>query len=557
MPANSLYLATPTARRHPLFFLLGGLAFGLLWVNVALAAEWQFAIETGRQNGRAFLWIPPTCERVRGIVIGQQVVLEKVVFEDPAIREAATRENLALVLLIPAAIGEYDDHDHGAETLQRILDGLAARSGYAELAQAPLLTLGHSGGALFAWKTAYWNPDRCFGVIGLKSAPVPPPPYARKSKSDGIPALNDVPVLDVSGQYEAWGLPGRSAEYHWRWVRGALLANRAIGNNALMSELVEPGVTHFGWSPELARYVALFIEKAAHLRIPASAPEIGQPVTLNALRQESGWLTDPTFLTPPRYPAAPFGKFIGDPTLALWHLDEEMARANEDFGAAHKGKSPQMLTFVQDGQPVPTAWMEELRFEPVGDGLTVKVAADFLRESPPELSFPEKRALSHAEGPIQFRLIGGWSGGGEQTGPDTFRIQMDRFQFVRPNGSLMILAWHPGDARHAQTEQAGQIKYPVKNLAGPTQQINFDPVPDQTPDAPPILLRATSDAGLPVAFFVLAGPAEIEGKTLKLNALPPRTKRPVEVSVVAWQWGRSGAAPVQTAEPVVRIFVLR
>jgi hypothetical protein len=47
------------------------------------------------------------------------------------------------------------------------------------------------------------------------------------------------------------------------------------------------------------------------------------------------------------------------------------------------------------------------------------------------------------------------------------------------------------------------------------------------------------------------GPAEIQGDLLKLTAIPPRAKFPVEVTVVAWQFGTLGPAAVQSAEPVI------
>ena len=99
-------------------------------------------------KGRTFLWIPPTCRQVRGVILAQQVILEKLALEDPAIRQAAADENLAIALVVPACIGDYDEKGKGAETLQKILDDLAEESGYAEISQAPLLTLGHSGGAI-------------------------------------------------------------------------------------------------------------------------------------------------------------------------------------------------------------------------------------------------------------------------------------------------------------------------------------------------------------------------------------------------------------------------
>ena len=69
-------------------------------------------------------------------------------------------------------------------------------------------------------------------------------------------------------------------------------------------------------------------------------------------------------------------------------------------------------------------------------------------------------------------------------------------------------------------------------------------------------LHATSDAKVPVYFYVREGPAEIVGDTLKFTPVPPRAKFPVKVAVVAWQWGRSIEPKLKTAEPVERAILL-
>ena len=71
-------------------------------------------------------------------------------------------------------------------------------------------------------------------------------------------------------------------------------------------------------------------------------------------------------------------------------------------------------------------------------------------------------------------------------------------------------------------------------------------------------LRATSDAGAPVYYYVREGPAEVEGDTLRFTKLPPRAKFPVRVTVVAWQYGRSLEPKLQSAAPVEQsFFVIR
>jgi len=98
------------------------------------------------------------------------------------------------------------------------------------------------------------------------------------------------------------------------------------------------------------------------------------------------------------------------------------------------------------------------------------------------------------------------------------------------------------------------LHFPLRNNSGAEQHITFAAIPDQHVDAPPIPLEASSDAGAKVRFYVREGPAAVEGDTLRLSAIPPRAKFPVKVTVVAWQWGRSTEARLQSAAPVERTF---
>ena len=71
----------------------------------------------------------------------------------------------------------------------------------------------------------------------------------------------------------------------------------------------------------------------------------------------------------------------------------------------------------------------------------------------------------------------------------------------------------------------------------------------------PLPLKAVSDCGLPVYYYVKEGPARITANnTLEFTPIPPRSRFPVKVTVVAWQYGLKGK--VQTAEPVERSFYI-
>jgi hypothetical protein len=69
-----------------------------------------------------------------------------------------------------------------------------------------------------------------------------------------------------------------------------------------------------------------------------------------------------------------------------------------------------------------------------------------------------------------------------------------------------------------------------------------------------VQLKAVSDAGLYVRFFVDAGPAGIEGDTLVFTKLPANAKLPLTVTVGAWQFGQWDEPKVKKADIVKQSF---
>jgi pimeloyl-ACP methyl ester carboxylesterase len=564
----------------------------LLLAAQSRAAEYQFSVPCGEKGGSASLWIPPACKHLRGLLIGHQVILEDRVFQDPIIRDACAHQDLGIVILFHDPVGLLGDYHHDTPrnkavdqirqlaeqndidveikppstqperrlkayvpsdaALQSILQQLADQSGYAEVATAPFITLGHSGGAIFAWNMAYCFPDRIVGVIGLHSAVLMPPAFDTKATPTGFPACC------ISGEYESWTGPTVPLDNHWRWLRGGILDMRGHFNTQA-HEIVQPGSTHFNWDEPLARHVAMFIEKAAALRIPPASSDDApatQP-TLRTLPLESGWLTDVEVLSgPSRYRPAPYNQFGNDPALAFWHMDKDLAESTENFPSHYGGKTEQRVTFVQDGKPIPASWIEPVQFQPLDDGITIKVAASFLDRTPANTA-NSGIPLTHADEPIKFRLIGGWGGGGEQVGPDTFRIRFDHFGDSRWCSNIQIMAYAEGTNQYKYAEQPCQIQFPDKNKEGAAQTIDFKKIDDVKAGVASIPLTATATSGLPVCYFVRQGPAVVEGNTLKIDAIPPRTKFPVKVDIVAYQWGRSIEPKVQSAADVEQVFYIQ
>ncbi len=199
--------------------------------------------------------------------------------------------------------------------------------------------------------------------------------------------------------------------------------------------------------------------------------------------------------------------------------------------------------------PVAKQGFAPLKFQPGQDGLTFKVEGGFLSEIPPELIGAGTK-LGHAPGPIKFRII---TGPAIQTGPETFRIQFDRGGM---GGPIWIQEEHPGDDQYRHAVQPGQMVIPPKLDKGKPQTITFPKIENQKAGVKSIKLEAVSDSGLPVDYYVLAGPAEVEGDTLKLTPIPVRSEYPVKVTIVAYQWGRTIEPLYQSAQPVEQTFTI-
>ena len=130
-------------------------------------------------------------------------------------------------------------------------------------------------------------------------------------------------------------------------------------------------------------------------------------------------------------------------------------------------------------------------------------------------------------------------------------MQYDALAPATSGARVTFMAYSAGDKDYRYTEMAGMMPRGFSGLKkGGEQTITFPPIGDIKANAGPIELKATSDAGLAVEYYVAYGPAMIGGGKLKISELPRGATYPIEVKVVAWQFG-SGVEPlVRTAAPV-------
>ncbi len=318
-------------------------------------ATWHYTLEIPRPDRKgkprnpaiAKLWLPPdarTGGRVRGLIYCGDIDIAKKLATDPLIRQAAAEADLGILQFDPALDATFNwvDRDSG-EKLDATLAHFAQNSGHPELAHTPLLTIGHSTGGIFARNIAYWRPSQTLGVLHIKSG----------NFQDGIPdisrSLAGVPLLAINGEFEQFGPAGgdikgglrsqysldeNKSKYNqtqWILVRGQLLDRRRKNPANLMSLVVHRGGAHTDWSDDMTRIAAQFIRSAAAARLPDEMPDNPRdPVTLNTLTPESGWLSDPD-IKDSKHAPAPYADYTGDKTQAFWHLDHDVTTMVNDY----------------------------------------------------------------------------------------------------------------------------------------------------------------------------------------------------------------------------------
>jgi hypothetical protein len=518
-------------------------------LGAAVAAEWQWSLPLG--DSRAYLWIPPDCKKVRGVVVASHNMIEQGILEHPTMRKALSELGFAEVWVVPYLDLRFDFHKGAGERFEKIVDGLAKISGYSELSTAPVVPLGHSACASFPWNFAAWNPGRTLAILSIHGdAPQTPMTGYGGPKVDwGNRMIDGIPGLMVMGEYE-WTEARRTPAHDY-------LAKHP---GTPIAFLPDAGRGHFDYSDRLVEFLAMFLRKAAAARLPA-----GDSTALRPVDPKSGWLVEEWHFDeiPPAAQPAPHADYAGDRAKAFWAFDEEMAKAIEAAGDRVRGKKPQLLAVWSEDVPLHEKSGEPVtpRFLPGPDGITFELQTGFADKVPGSerntnaarwARLPAGSPLGHADGPITLSRI---VGPVVQVGPRTFQYRPGRAEHTgnRRNHDMWLLAEHPGDDVYKSAVQQVMVQAP-RNAEGAPQTITFPVIADQRAGQSALDLGASSDSGLPISYYVLEGPAEVDGAKLTFTPIPPRAKFPVAVTVVATQAGRSSAPKIQAASPVARTF---
>lgn len=510
--------------------------------------QWSVSVNTiisGETNAAptAFLWIPPNCKQVRGVVLGQHNMLEEGILEHRAFRANLAKLGFAEIWLTPSVDMVFDfKKNPDAEAFNEMMLSLARVSGYKELEFAPIIPIGHSAAASYPWNFAAWNPGRTLAMLSIHGdSPLTNMTGSGRPNPDwGDRTIDGIPGLFVMGEYE--------------WLEGRIkpaLEFRKVHPKSTIAYLCDAGNGHFDFSDELVDFLNLFLNKAAKERLPAISP-IDRPIMLKAVDPTKGWLVDrwrdnqaSTAVS------APFTSYIGNKEEAGWAFDQDMAIATARYYAKARAKQPQYIGYVQNGKLLPPNGFAGFspKFLPLSDGLTFHLSAKYLD------SVSGKPAVKgHSASKIELSRI---CGPIVKINDSTFRVAFYRMGFNNPkrSGDIWFMARSQGDAVYKSAVQQANMKIPIRNNEGIDQQIDFPKI-TMPKGAKQIRLLAVSDSGEPVSYYVKEGPAYIEGSMLHLTQVPPKSSYPLKITVVAWQYGRNFTPKLKSAQPAEQVLYL-
>lgn len=532
------------------YFLVVLLSLFMQVAKVA-AAPWQWSVEIKEliseetnAHPSAYLWIPENCKQVRAVIIGQHNMTEETIFEHSEFRKNMGKLGIAEIWITPGIDQRWDVTKGTQQIFETMMKNLSEISGYTELEFAPVIPIGHSAMATYPWNFAAWNPERTLAVLSIHgdSPRTHLTGYGRANLDWGTRTIEGIPSLMVMGEDE--------------WWEDRLITSfdyRREYPNAPLAFLADAGHGHFDISDELIDYLSLFLKKTVEYRLPEHS-SLDAPIQLIPVEAKNGWLADRWRKNEkPTAEAASYDKYKGDKNHVFWYFDKEMADATEKYYANERGKTEQYIGFEQKGKLITFNPKSHVRmspsFQPEADGVTFHLKAvytDMLRN---------EYSKEHSTHPIRMSRI---CGPVEVVNDTTFTVRFYRMGLDNPKrtGGICLMASVKQDHKYRSAVQQVEIRIPYRNKEGISQRIIFPKLSDVKASVKKISLNGTADSGLPVYYYVKEGPAEIKGDKLVLTKIPPRAKFPVKVTVVAWQYGRSGEPKVQTAEAVEQSFYI-
>jgi hypothetical protein len=503
--------------------------------------------DSSKTNATLYLWIPEQCVKLKGLLIMCTNVPEQMLVGHPAIRKVCAENNLGIIWSTPSfmnfrktvkdgkTLNMALEYGTNVAFLQSLLNGLATTSGYEEVATVPWLPMGESGHLLMVDALMEHSPERCIAGIFIKNNHLPP--HNRVT-----------PTLTIYGSSQEWGQDKVDMRLRWNGIDKdyqSILTQRQLNPNWPLSYVIDGTSGHFDCSEKIVQYMATYIDAVTKARVTDNN-------SLKPLVLTDGFLAD---LPVPGHENKPIKKFNAADTAYIsspWYLNTTLAQQAQNIAHINWKAATQLPAFqLADGTIAPFIFNGISKVIPTqteDDGITFTVKGIMLAQMPDSFITAKQPLPAVKEAPVTEWVSGQF----KPLGNNRFQIMLDRSW---PNTANYLGVRQKGNDSLRPIFQPGGLTLP-RNTQGKPQKITFNSIADVKAGKKSIELAATSDAGLPVQYYVVAGPAIIENNQLVFTKIPPRAKYPLAVTVAAWQWGNAKLG-IKMAEIVKQTFYIK
>ena len=505
--------------------------------------------DSSKTNATLYLWIPENCKKLRGLLVLCSNVPEHMLVGHSAIRKACEANNLGIIWSTPTfmnfrksatkegkSLNMAKEYKTAVDFLQQMLEGLAEKSGYSEVATVPWLPMGESAHLLMVEALTTYSPERCIACVYIKNHHYQIHNHA-------------IPTLTIFGTAQEWGQDKVDIRTRWNNIDKTYegIQNEIKQNpNWPFSFVVDGSSGHFDCSEKVVNYLADYINLAAKARLSND----GIP-KLKSVNLDKGFLADMPVPGHENRPVKAYSDLKPEEAALPWFFSKASALEAQSFAAINWKAATQIPAFLNDSNKIaPFIFNGISKLIPTdfgSDGLTFTVKPIMLEKIPANFTVGAGDKLPKTLGTPVLEWVCGQF---KPIGNNKFRISLDR---MYPNTTSYLGVRQEGNDSIRSIFQPCGLTLP-KNNSGKPQKISFEKIADVPVGTKSIQLKANSDAGLSVEFYVVAGPAIIENGKLIFTKIPPKAKFPVEVTVAAWQWGKNSEPKVKMAEIVKQTF---
>mgnify|MGYP003875216291 CR=1 FL=1 len=430
------------------------------------------------------LWVPPTTQNVRGLFIVLHQMLEEPPL-DSLVRLACSVEDIAIITMSSST---------DTNVFKNGLANLASVSGMPEIQYAPFMTLGHSAAGIYAKNLGFYMAKRCFGIIQFNAVDYTAPSGYTMSGIAGVPFMSIKNMDEPTGD-------------NWIQARNSMVSN--LRSAGILSHLVsQPGGGHFGWTDFEARFISLFIQKAAHYQIPYGIWAKTGLITLTRMAEADGWLADTTITTDPLVSPAAYADYAGIKANAYWFFDYDHAKTWLMLHRQEYQKVSQTVT--QTAFSCSNPWSDCLPTLSLNGTNPVNFGA----------SASSGLGLEYKAYYGNFTVSGGM-------------VYMDAArQGLNVTNRDWVTISQPGTSNYRYAETVARVR--VDTSGGTAQTISFTDITDKVINDADFPFTATASSGLAVDYYVVAGAIEKSGSNWSIADFS------VPVSNVAIHYGQRG-----------------